>query len=132
MSRNIIHAFARSLPIASAALLINIGTAAAATPHSDFQRQVSAVLAGNIASHASPQGNSTRNEAARSQVDAQQFAGQLLQGWSMSHPARTESAIRSRGPAAADVIRQASPAQEDVQSMVQRFLLGRTAARNAS
>jgi|SRR5215469_4929861 len=121
MSRNIIKSFARSLPIASAALLINIGSAAAATPQSDFQSQVSAVLAGNVVTHAALQSNSTGNEAASSQVDAQQFARQLLQGWSVSHPVHGGSATQSQ-----------SAAQEDIQRTVQRFLTGQQTARDAS
>jgi len=132
MSRKIIHASARSLPVAAAALLIHIGAAAAATPPSDFQRQVGAVLAGNVATHSSLHASPTRERTGGLQTDAQQFARELLSGWSVSHPGRTGSATQSGSRTAADVRRE-SPAQEDMQSMVQRFLLGeKSAARSAS
>ncbi|HEV2442540.1 MAG TPA: hypothetical protein VGT07_08445 [Steroidobacteraceae bacterium] len=132
MSRQITSTFARSLSIASATLLIHLGTAAAATPHSDFQQQVSAVLAGKIASHSSLHANSTREELTGSQDDAQEFARQLLRGWSVSHPGRTLSAAQSRNQTAPDVTRRGPAARTDIQSTVQRLLLGLTAARNAS
>ena len=132
MSRQIASAFARSLSIASATLLIHLGTAGAATPQSDFQHQVSAVLAGKIASHSSLRANSMRDELTGSRDDTQEFARQLLRGWSVSHPARALSAAQSRNPTAPDVTRQGPAAQTDIQSMVQRFLLGQAAARNAS
>ena len=132
MSRKIITASARSLPLAAAALLIHIGAAAAATPPSDFQRQVSAVLAGNIATHAT-QADSTRDGTSGTKADAQEFARQLLSGWSVSHPGRARSATESRRQTTAAVTRQASPARDDFQIMVQRFLQGeKAAARSAS
>lgn len=128
MSRNITNGFARSLSAASAALLIHVGAAAAAAPQSDFQRQVSAVLAGNIAGHAPLRASSGRDaHPTDSKVDTQRFAQQLLLGWSVSHPLRAGSATQSRSP----IIPQDSPAQGDIQAMVQHFLLGQTAARGA-
>ena len=132
MSRKITRASARSLPLAAAALLIHIGTAAAAGAQNDFQRQVSAVLAGNIATHAT-QANSTREETSGTKADAQEFARQLLLGWSVSHPGRARSATESRSRTAAALTRRASPARDDFQSTVQRFLQGqKSAARSAS
>jgi hypothetical protein len=132
MSRQITSAFARSLSIASATLLVHLGTAAAATAQADFQHGVSAMLAGKIASHSSLHANSTRGELTGSKDDAQEFARQLLRGWSVSHPRRALSAAQSRSPTAPDVTRQRPAAQTDIQSAVQRFLLGQAAARNAS
>lgn len=132
MSRKITRASARSLPLAAAALLIHIGSAGAATQPNDFQRQVSAVLAGTIATHAA-QANSTRDATSGTKADAQEFARQLLLGWSVSHPGHARSATESRSQTAAAVTRQASPAQDDFQSMVQRFLQGQpSTARGAS
>lgn len=132
MSRKSINASARSLPIAAAALLIHIGAAAAATPHSDFQHEVSAVLAGNVVTHSSLQASSRREETSATQTDAQQFVRQLLSGWSVSHPGRPRSVTQSRSRSA-DVSRGESPAQGDMQSMVRQFLLGgKSAARTAS
>ncbi|HEY7887440.1 MAG TPA: hypothetical protein VIC29_04355 [Steroidobacteraceae bacterium] len=132
MLRSIVNSSARSLPLAAAALLIHIGTAAAATSP-DFQTEVSAVLAGNIAARSSLQTNSTRGEPSGSNNDAQQFARLLLLGWSVSHPGRDRSAAQSGSRTAADVTRRGARAQGDIQSMVRRFLMGKTsAARGAS
>jgi hypothetical protein len=124
MSPQITNAFGRSLAIASAALLIHIGSAAAAAPQNDFQRQVSAVLAGTGATRSALQANPARDEATGTKVDAQQFARQLLLGWSTSHPARAGSAAQSESTDAADVSAQESSSQGDIQSTVQRFLRG--------
>lgn len=135
MSRYSIHAFARSLSIASAASILYIGAAAAAAPQTDFQRQVSTVVAGNFASHSSLPASRTGGDSTGSRVDAQQFARRLLMGWSASHPASARSARSAtqwRGPSPSGVTQQDSSARVDVQSTVQRFLLGGKAARGAS
>lgn len=124
MSRQITNAFGRSLAIASTALLLHIGSAAAAAPQNDFQSQVSAVLAGTAATHSALQANSARDEATGTKVDAQQFARQLLLGWSTSHPARAGSPAQSERTDASDVSGEDSSTQEDIQSSVQRFLRG--------
>jgi hypothetical protein len=124
MSRQITNAFGRSLAIASTALLLHIGSAAAAAPQHDFQRQVSAVLAGTGATHSALRANSARDAATGTKGDAQQFARQLLLGWSTSHPARAGSAMQSASTEAAAVGGEDSSTQEDIQSTVQRFLRG--------
>jgi hypothetical protein len=123
MSRQIINSFGRSLAVASAALLIHLGSAAAATPQSDFQSQVSAVLAGNIAGHSSPRTDSARDDATGSKVDAQESVRQLLLGRSASHPGLARRATQSQSLTASDV-GDDSAAQEDAQTSVQRFLRG--------
>jgi hypothetical protein len=120
MSRQITNAFGRSLAVASATLLLHIGSAAAAAPQDDFQNQVSAVLAGTGATHSTLR----ENDATGTKVDAQQFARQLLLGWSTSHPARTGSAAQSGSTNAANVSDEGSSAREDIQSTVQRLLRG--------
>jgi len=124
MSRQITNAFGRSLAIASTALLLHIGSAAAAAPQNDFQRQVSAVLAGTGAAHSTLRADSARDEATGTKVDAQQFARELLLGWSTSHPARVGSAAQSESTDASDVSGGDSSSQEDIQRTVQRFLRG--------
>jgi hypothetical protein len=124
MSRQITHAFGRSLALVFAALLINIGSAAAATPQDDFQSQVSAVLAGTAATQSTVRADSVRSEAPGTKIDAQQFARQLLLGWSASHPARGVSAALSESASTADVGGEDSSAQDDIQSTVQHFLRG--------
>lgn len=124
MSRQITNAFGRSLAIASAALLIHIGSAAAAAPQNDFQRQVSAVLAGTSATHPSLRAESARDQAPGTKVDTQQFARQLLLGWSTSHPARAGAAAQPESTDASDVSAEDSSSRGDIQSTVQRFLRG--------
>lgn len=124
MSRQITNTFARSLAVTSAALLIHVGSAAAAAPQNDFQSQVSAVLAGTGATHSAARADSARDAASGARTDAQQFARQLLLGWSVSHPASGASATKSPTPSASDVSQEDSPAQTDIQSAVQRFLRG--------
>jgi hypothetical protein len=122
MSRQITNAFGRSLALASAALLIHIGSAAAAAPHPDFQSQVSAVLAGTT--HATLRADSAPNDATGTKNDTQQFARQLLLGWSASHPARARSTAQPGDSSATDAGGEDSSAQDDIQSTVQRFLRG--------
>lgn len=124
MSRQITNTLGRSLAIASAALLIHIGSAAAAAPRNDFQSQVSAVLAGTSTAHATLRADAARDEATGTKIDAQQFARQLLLGWSASHPARADSAAPAGDTSAAAVGDQDSSAHGDLQSTVQHFLRG--------
>ena len=120
MSRQTSNALGRSLAIAAATLLLHIGSAAAAAPRDDFQSQVSAVLTGTGATRSALRAN----DGTGTKVDAQEFARQLLLGWSTSHPARAGSTAQSESLRAADVGDQDSSAQEDIQSTVQRFLRG--------
>jgi hypothetical protein len=124
MSRKTNNAFVRSLSIASAALLVHIGSAAASAPRSDFQSQVSAVLAGACATHSASTSNSAADAATGTTIDAQQFARQLLLGWSASHPARAGSVAVSGSTRTAAVSDRDSSAQDDIQSTVQHFLRG--------
>ncbi|HUA24027.1 MAG TPA: hypothetical protein VMA54_07925 [Steroidobacteraceae bacterium] len=124
MSRQISNAFVRSLSIASAILLVHIGSAAAAAPRSDFQSQVGAVLAGTGAAHAALPANSAGDGATGTKIDAQQFVRELLLGWSASHPARAHSVAQSGSAGNADVRGEDSSAQDDIRSTVQHFLRG--------
>ena len=108
----------RLLAIASAALLIQVGTAGAADQRPDIQAQMQDVLTGSIPVHAAGNGVTHRHDASRSSADFQAFARQLLQGWSVSPGAR---------PAAAQPQRQVAsgPAKsQDIQATVRRQLLG--------
>lgn len=124
MSRQIVDSFSRWPAIASAALVVHIGCAAAAMPQSDFQRQVSAVLAGNIASHSLVRASSLRDEATGSRLDSQQFVRQLLLGGNAAVSRRASSAAQGASSAPADEIRQDSPAHAQIQIEVQQLLLG--------
>ena len=127
MSTRIIHSLSRALPIAAAALFIQIGSAAAASPQVDFQQQVRAVLTGSIAAHAIAHPAADPANAARSTPDAQQFAQQLLLGWSVSHPGRTQ-ATKPKLQAKASDSSQKTSADEDFQSTVRQSLLGGSAS----
>jgi hypothetical protein len=124
MSRQITNAFVRSLSIASAMLLVHIGSAAAAAPQGDFQSQVSAVLAGTGATHSALPATPAAKEATGTKIDTQQFVRQILLGWSTSHPVRAGSVAASGSTRTASVSGEDSPAQDDIQSTVQHFLRG--------
>src|SRR5579872_2767216 len=85
MRMHITQSLTRTLPLAAAALLIQIGSAAAASPKVDFQQQVRDVLTGGIATHANRHPSADPESASRSNPNAQEFARQLLLGWSVSH-----------------------------------------------
>lgn len=127
MSIHIIRRLSTALPIAAAAFSIQIGSAAAASPQGDFQQQVRNVLTGSIAVHAIPHSDADPANAARSNSDAQQFAQQLLLGWSVSHAGRAQ-ATKPNLQAKASGSTQKTPAVEDFQSTVQQSLLGVSAS----
>jgi hypothetical protein len=106
---------------AAAALFIQIGSAAAASPPVDFQQQVRSVLTGSIAAHAIPHSDADPTNTFGWNSDAQQFAQQLLLGWSVAHRAQApkenlqaETSNASRRP----------HADEDFQLTVRQSLLG--------
>ena len=127
MSTRIIHSLSRVLPIAAAALFIQIGSAAAASPQVDFQQQVRDVLAGSIAAHAIAHPDADPANAVRSTADAQQFAQQLLLGWSVSRPGRAQVTNPKLQANASDSSRKPQ-ADEDFQSTVRQCLLGESAS----
>ena len=126
MSMHITQSLSRALPIAAAALFIQIGSAAAASPQVDFQRQVRDVLTGSIAAQATPHSDADAANAARSNPDAQEFARQLLLGRSVSHVGAqaTEQKVR----AFASEATQRPQWDEGFQSTVQEVLLGEHAS----
>ena len=127
MSIHITRRLSTALPIAAAALFIQIGSAAAASPQVDFQQQVRDVLTGSIAAHAIPHSDADPANAVRSTSDAQLFAQQLLLGWSVSHVERTQ-ATKPKLQAKASDSSQKTPADEDFQSKVRQSLLGESAS----
>lgn len=110
-----------ALAAAAAALFTQIGSAAAASPQIDFQEQVRGVLTGSIA--AIPHSDPDPANGVRSNSGAQQFAQQLLLGWSVSHLGRTQ-ASRQTLQAKASESTQRPQSDEDFQSTVQEVLLG--------
>ena len=127
MSIHITRRLSTALPVAAAALFIQIGSAAAGSPQVDFQQQVREVLTGNIAAHAIRHSDADPANAVRSNSDAQQFAQQLLLGWSVSHLGRAQ-ATKSNLQAKASGSSHKMPADEDFQSAVRQSLLGESAS----
>lgn len=118
MSARNLKSFARFLAVGSAALLIQVGAAAAANRGPDIQAQMRDVLSGNITAHAALQTKAGQHDASASGGDAQAFARRLLQGWSASAGAGTRPAQQARETASA-------PAKsQDIQALVRRQLLG--------
>ncbi len=127
MSIHITRRSSAALPIAAAALFIQIGSAAASSPQVDFQQQVRDVLTGSIATHAIPHSDADPANAVRSNSDAQQFAQQLLLGWSVSHLGRAK-AMKPKLQAEAADSSQKPRTNEDFQSTVRQSLLGESAS----
>ena len=127
MSIHITRRLSAALPIAAAAVFIQIGSAAAANPQVDFQQQVRDVLSGSTAAHAIQHSDGDPANAVRATPDAQQFAQQLLLGWSVSHLGRAQ-ATKPNLQAKASGSSQKTPADEDFQSTVRQSLLGESAA----
>jgi hypothetical protein len=123
MSIRISRYLSRELPLAAAAIFIQFGSAAAASPQVDFQKQVRDVLTGSIAAHAIPQSDSDPANAVHSTADAQQFAQQLLLGWSVSRVGRTQM-TKPKLQAKASGSSQKPQVREDFQSTVRQSLLG--------
>lgn len=122
MSIHITKSLSRALPIAAAALFIQIGSAVAASPQLDFQQQVRDVLTGSIGTHALPHSDADPASAGRSNADAQEFVRQLLLGWSASHVGA--QATKQNVQAAASESTQRPQSDENFQSTVQEVLLG--------
>ena len=123
MSIHITRRLSTALPIAAAALFIQIGSAAAASPQVDFQQQVRDVLTGSIAARAIPHSDADPANAVRSNSDTQQFAQQLLLGWSVSHLNRAQ-AMKPKLQAEASDSSRKPQADADFQSAVRQSLLG--------
>jgi hypothetical protein len=127
MSIHTTRRLSTALPIAAAALFIQIGSAAAANPQIDFQQQVRDVLTGSIAAHAIPHPDAAPVNVVRSTSDAQQFAQQLLLGWSVSHLGRAQP-TKPKLQARASDSSQKPQAAEDFQLTVRQSLLGESAS----
>lgn len=127
MSIHITRYLSTALPVAAAALFIQIGSAAAASPQVDFQQQVRDVLTGSIAAHAIAHPDANPANAARSTEGAQQFAQQLLLGWSVSHLGRAQ-VTEPKLQAKASDSNQRPQAYEDFESTVRQTLLGESAS----
>jgi len=123
MTIRITQSLSRALPIAAAALFVQIGSAAAASPQGDIQAQMREVLSGSIATRTIRPSESHSTDVVASDQDAQAFARQLLLGWSASHVGHAK-ATTPRLQAAAVASRETPRADEDFQSTVRQALLG--------
>ena len=121
------QSLSRALPIAAAALFVQIGSAVAASPRGDIQEQMREVLSGSIATHAIRPSESRSTNVVASDPDAQEFARELLLGWSASHVGHAK-ATKPRLQAAAVASSQTPRADEDFQSTVRQSLLGERAS----
>ena len=131
MSMRITRSLSRVLPVAAAALFIHIGGAVAATPQDDIRQQMQEVLSGSVATHAIPSAESDPTDLVGSDADAQEFARQLLLGWSVSHVGGAKAQKQQLQAAAVESSRKPK-SSEDFQSTVQQGLLGvRASARDA-
>jgi len=127
MSIHITRRSSAALPIAAAALFMQIGSAAAAGPQVDFQQQVRDVLTGSVAARAIQHSEADPANAVRSTSDAQLFAQQLLLGWSVSHLGHSQATKPTLQAKASDSS-QKTPVDEDYQSTVRQSLLGESAS----
>jgi hypothetical protein len=132
MSIQITRFLRTALPVAAAALFIQAGGAAAATPQVDFQQHVRDVLTGSIAAHAIAHPDADPSNTARPTADVQQLTQQLLLGWSVSHLGGgpvTKPKLQAKASASCEEPQKDS----DFQSTVRQSLLGESAAsRGAS
>jgi hypothetical protein len=127
MSIRITRRFSRALPLIATALFVQIGSAGAASPQGDIQDQMREVLSGSIATRAIAHSEAGPASAVRSNSDAQQFAQQLLLGWSVAHRGRAQ-ATKQRLQAEASESRQQPQAHQDFQSTVRQSILGERAS----
>jgi hypothetical protein len=117
MSSPIAKSVTRTLSLISAALLLQVGSAAAETPARGLQQQVVDLLAGRNATRV-PQSISSKSLPA---ADAQVFAQQLLLGTLSPEPTR-----QSGGPSTSNSLsgRIVPLLHADTQTTVQKLLVG--------
>jgi hypothetical protein len=133
MAIHILKSFTHSVPLAAAALLVHIGSAAAGTPHYDYQQQVRDWLSGSVTTHSAARAGTRSDDVSRAEVDTQASVREFLSGSAISLAARVGS-TRNGTAESSDVAQdpQGPQAQEDTQAAVQRFLQGeRVSTRTA-
>jgi hypothetical protein len=123
MSLHLAKLLKNPLALASAALVIHIGAAAAADSRSDVQQQMKELLTGTTPAHVSAPTAPRVGQVTSPSVDAQDFAKQLLLGTTGS---RTGVAVATEHSEARHVT------YADMQSAVRLILLGQKQASDAS
>ena len=134
MSLHIAKLFKNPLTLASAALVLHIGTATAADSTGDIQQQLRELLAGTPTAHSASQPRPLERNATSPTVDSQEFLRQLLGAATPSHVGDAETIKHSEiAGASGETAGKARPgAQADVQAAMRQFLLGRPVTGNAS
>src|SRR5512146_463222 len=105
MSSPTLKTLKSAVAIASAALFIQIGSAAAAGPRRGLQQQVRRVLTGTPASPSIARPDSGRPDPLDRDTDAQAFVRRLLLGVSVSRPTVAASVTRPQPNGAIEVTR---------------------------
>ena len=123
--------FSRSLAIASAALVMHIGTATAADVSGDVP-QTRELLAGTTTAHSGPQFGPRDGKVANPTPDAQELARQLLAGTNRLRVASADSKPNAAGPAGEFQPQQHPVDYGDAQAAAQQMLLGQHPASRAS
>ena len=97
MSLHIAKLFNRPLTLVSAALIVHIGTAAAANSTGDIQQQMREILAGTPTAHPVPQSAPAAVMRTRPSADSHDSARQLqfLLGTAIKHPEATGASSRA-------------------------------------
>ena len=127
MSSPIVKTLKSTVAAASAALFLQIGSAAAASPRGDFQQQVRRVLTGAPARPSIGHPDSGRPDPLDRHTDAQAFVQRLLLGVSISRPADADSVRRPQPKGALGATRSTNT-DEDAQATVRQLLLGQHAS----
>jgi len=126
MSLPFVKTLKSTVAVASAALFLQIGGAAAAGARGDFQQQVRQVLAGTPARPVRARPDSLSADRLEGDSDAQAFARGLLLGVSVSHRGVAASVKRRQPESALQVARLDDPG-DDAQKSVRQLLLGQHA-----
>lgn len=135
MSLHISKLLRNPLVLASAVLVIQVGTAAAADFTGDTQQQMRELLTGTTTpTHSTPQAGLRDGKVTIATADTQQSVKQLLLGTSVSGHTGAEAIKHSEVARAADVAnpQQRKVANTDMQATVQKLLLGQHEGRNVS
>jgi hypothetical protein len=134
MSIHILKSITRSVPIAAVAVLVHVGSAAAGTPHYDYQQQVRNWLSGSVTTCPPARAETRGDDASRAEVDTQASVREFLSGSAILLAARSES-TRNGTAESSDVAQdpRGRQAQKDFQASIRRLLQGeRPSTRTAS
>ena len=134
MSRHIAKLFGSPLVLAAAALVIHIGTAAAADSKGDIQQQVRELLSGTSTTHFVPRSGQSDSKATTPAVDSQESVKQLLLGATASRVRDAETISHSKVAAAPGntELQQRPVARADIQAAMRQLLMGQLHASDAS